>query len=75
MAILAASFSLRLTRLGGLAGLAGAGAISGFAFFFFDELCGSLAKAGVMPPSLAAWTPPILALLSAFTLLFNTEDG
>jgi len=75
MSILAASFSLRLTRLGGLAGLAGAGAISGFAFFFFDELCGSLAKAGAMPPSLAAWTPPILALLSAFTLLFNTEDG
>ncbi|KAB8318438.1 LptF/LptG family permease, partial [Tolypothrix campylonemoides VB511288] len=35
MAILAAAFSLRLTRLGGLAGLAGAGVALGFVLFFF----------------------------------------
>ncbi len=75
MAILAAAFSLKLARLGGLAALAGAGVASGFLFFFFDELCASLAKADVAPPFAAAWIPPILALLSAFTLLFYTEDG
>ena len=47
----------------------------GFAVFFFNQLCDSLAKAEVVPPFLAAWAPPILALLSAFTLLFYTEDG
>ncbi len=75
MSILAASFSLKLARLGGLAMLAGAGVASGFLIFFFDELCASLAKADVASPIAAAWIPPILALLSAFTLLFYTEDG
>jgi lipopolysaccharide export system permease protein len=75
MSILAAAFSLKLTRLGGLAPLVGTGAASGFAFFFFDQLCASLAKAEIVPPFAAAWIPPILALLSACTLLFYTEDG
>ena len=75
MSILAAAFSLRLTRLGGLAILAGTGVATGFIFFFFNQLCASLAQAEVVPPFAAAWTPPILALLSAFTLIFYTEDG
>ncbi len=75
MSILAAAFSLKLTRLGGLSTLAGIGVAGGFAVFFFDQLCASLAKAEVVPPSAAAWIPPILALLSAFTLLFYSEDG
>ncbi len=75
MSILAAAFSLKLIRLGGVATLAGAGVASGFTFFFFDQLCASLAKAEIIPPFAAAWIPPILALLSAFTLLFYTEDG
>jgi len=75
MAVLAAAFSLKLTRLGGLAGLAGAGVAGGFGVFFLNQLSASLAKAEVVPPSAAAWIPPILALLSAFTLLFYTEDG
>jgi lipopolysaccharide export system permease protein len=75
MSVLAASFSLKLARLGGLAGLAGAGVAGGFGVFFLDQLSASLAKAEVVPPFAAAWIPPILALLSAFTLLFYTEDG
>jgi lipopolysaccharide export system permease protein len=75
MSILAASFSLRLSRLGGLTALVGAGAATGFGFFFFNQLCASLAQAEVVPPFVAAWIPPILALLSACTLLFYTEDG
>ena len=75
MSVLAAAFSLKLARLGNLAVLAGAGVASGFGVFFFNQLCDSLAKAGVIPPFAAAWAPPILALLSAFTLLFYTEDG
>ena len=75
MSILAAAFSLKLMRLGGLFALAGTGVSAGFIFFFFDQLCGSLGKAGAIPPSLAAWIPPLLALLSGFTVLFHTEDG
>jgi lipopolysaccharide export system permease protein len=75
MSILGAAFSLRLMRLGGLAVLASSGVALGFVFFFFNQLCGSLGKADVIPPIMAAWTPPLLALLSAFTLLCYTEDG
>ena len=31
--------------------------------------------AEVVPPFLAAWLPPVLTALAAFTLLFYTEDG
>jgi len=62
-------------RLGGLAPLAGAGIALGFGLFFFDQFCGALGEANAIPPFAAAWTPPILALLSGFTLLSYTEDG
>jgi lipopolysaccharide export system permease protein len=75
MAILAAAFSLRLIRLGGLAGLAGAGVGLGFGFFFFNALCGALGRSGIIPTYAAAWAPPVLALLSGLTLLCYTEDG
>jgi lipopolysaccharide export system permease protein len=75
MSILAAAFSLRLMRLGGLTALAGSGATLGFVFFFFNSFCGALGKSEVIAPFAAAWTPPVLAFLSGFTLLCYTEDG
>ena len=75
MAVLAAAFSLRLIRLGGLAGLAGAGIALGFTFFFFNAVCGALGRSGIIPTYAAAWAPPILALLSGLSLLCYTEDG
>jgi lipopolysaccharide export system permease protein len=75
MLILAAAFSLRLARLGGLAGLAGVGVALGFIVFFFDQLSGALAKADIIPLFAAAWAPSVVALLSGVTLLCYTEDG
>jgi lipopolysaccharide export system permease protein len=75
MSILAAAFSLRLIRLGGLGGLAGAGVAIGFVFFFFNQFSGALAGADIIPLSVAAWAPPLVALLSGLTLLCYTEDG
>jgi lipopolysaccharide export system permease protein len=75
MAILGAAFSLRLMRLGDLAALAGAGVALGFVMFFLDEFCGALGGAEVIPALLAAWAPPLLALLAGVTLLCYTEDG
>ena len=75
MAVLGAAFSLRLMRLGDLAALAGGGVALGFALFFLDEFCGALGNAEVIPTTLAAWAPPVLALLAGVTLLCYTEDG
>ena len=75
MSILAAAFSLRLTRLGGLAGLAGVGVTLGFLMFFFNQFSGALAKADILPLYAAAWAPAVVALLAGVTLLCYTEDG
>lgn len=75
MSVLAAAFSLRLMRLGGLAALAGSGVALGFVFFFFNQFCLALGKAEIIPTLAAAWAPPLLALLSGLTLLCYTEDG
>ncbi len=75
MVILGAAFSLRLTRLGGLAGLAGAGVGVGFVIFFFNQFAGALGKADIIPLLLAAWAPGLVALLAGTSLLCYTEDG
>jgi lipopolysaccharide export system permease protein len=75
MALLAAAFSLRLMRLGHWAGLAGIGVAVGFIVFFAGQFCAGLSATEVIPPFMAAWSPPLLALLSGVTLLCYTEDG
>ena len=75
MSILAAAFSLRLMRLGDLARMSAAAVVLGFAFFFINQFAAALGAAEAIPPFLAAWLPPMLTALSAFTLLFYTEDG
>ena len=46
-----------------------------FAFFFVNQAASAFGSAEVIPPWLAAWLPPVLTALAAFTLLFYTEDG
>jgi len=75
MSILAAAFSLRLMRLGDLARMIGSAVVLGFAFFFVNQASAAFGSAQVIPPILAAWLPPVLTALAAFTLLFYTEDG
>lgn len=75
MSILAAAFSLRLMRLGGLAALSATAVALGFLFFFVGQLCQALGRAEVAPVVLAAWAPAALALLAGVTLLLYTEDG
>lgn len=75
MSILAAAFSLRLMRLGDLARMSASAVVLGFGFFFVNQAASAFGSAEVIPPWLAAWLPPLLTALAAFTLLFYTEDG
>ncbi|MFT4075554.1 MAG: LptF/LptG family permease [Asticcacaulis sp.] len=75
MTALGAVFSLRLMRLGGMTGLVISGISLGFVIFFVNQLFSSMGKAGVIPIALAGWSPAILAMLAAMTLLVYTEDG
>jgi lipopolysaccharide export system permease protein len=75
MTLVAAAFSLRLLRLGDLAGFAATGVSLGFAVFLLNQFCEVLGSTDVVPVAFAAWAPPVLAFLGAVTLLCYTEDG
>lgn len=75
MTMLGAVFSLRLMRLGGLTALVVSGVSLGFVIFFVNQLFSSLGMADLIPVELAGWSPAVLAMLGAMTLLVYTEDG
>jgi len=75
MALLAAGFSMRPSRRGGVARMIGAGVSAGFALFVLDKITGEFGEAGTLPVSLAAWAPTVAGLLLALSLLLHMEDG
>ena len=72
---LAATFSLRLSRFGGVVRLLVAGVVAGFALFFVSDVAGALGQSGILPPALAAWAPTMVTALTGMTVLFHLEDG
>lgn len=75
MILIAATFSLRLSRLGGIGQLILAGTLAGFGLFFFVDLMKALGLSGGVPIVLAAWAPTGIAMLLGTSLLLHLEDG
>lgn len=75
MALLAAGFSMRQTRRGGVAQMIGGGVAAGFALFVVDKVSNEFGEAGSLPVVLAAWAPTVAGLLLALALLLHLEDG
>lgn len=75
MALLAAGFSMRNTRRGGVAQSIAAGVAAGFGLFVLDRITGEFGEAGTLPVWLAAWVPTAAGLLLALALLLHLEDG
>lgn len=75
MVLIAACFSLRLTRLGGIGQLIVAGVVSGFFLYFFTDVTLALGARGVMPVVLAAWSPAFISAMLGAALIFHQEDG
>lgn len=75
MVLIAATFSLRVTRLGGVPQLAGAGILTGFAFYFLTDVSQAFGVSGILPVVLAAWAPASIALLLGLAMLLHLEDG
>lgn len=75
MALMAAGFSMRHSRRGGVARMIGAGIAAGFALFLLDKVSEEFGQAGTLPVALAAWAPSVAGLLLALTLLIYQEDG
>jgi lipopolysaccharide export system permease protein len=75
MVLIAASFSLKQARMGGIGIMVLGGVGAGFVLYVATKLVSDLGGAGVLSAPVAAWSPAIVAnMLGALTLL-NREDG
>ena len=75
MVFMAASFTLRFARSGGIARMIVISALAGFGVYFFSDLTRALGQSGILPAALAATAPAAAAILIGMTLLFHQEDG
>ncbi len=75
MVMIAASFSMRLSRRGGTAMLLGAGVLTAILLFLVTSVVHALGLGGGVPVVLAAWTPAGVSLMAGVALLMHLEDG
>ncbi len=75
MLLIGAIFTLQNARLGNLGISVLLALLFGFSMYFLQNLALTLGQAGEIPAIMAAWIPPVAALLLAFGLLLHLEDG
>lgn len=75
MALVAAGFSMRPARRGGVAQMIGSGVAAGFALFVISKVAEQFGDSGVLPAVLAAWAPAAAGAMLAVALLLHLEDG
>jgi len=75
MVLIAASFSLRLSRRGGAGKMILFAVLSGFFFYLFSDVVFALGLSAAIPAILAAWTPPGVSLMIGSAALLHLEDG
>ena len=75
MVFMAASFSLKLSRTGGLGRVVLVSALMGFGVYFFSDLTRALGQTAILPAWLSATAPALAAILIGMTLVFHQEDG
>ena len=75
MALVAAGFSMRPSRRGGVARMLASGVAAGFALFAFSRFAAEFGQSGALPALLAAWAPAAAGMLLAVSLLLHLEDG
>ena len=75
MVLIAATFSLRLTRRGGTGLLVVGGLFAGFFLFFMTDVVLALGMSGSIPVILAAWAPAGVFTLLGLAMLRHLEDG
>ncbi|MBV1838447.1 LPS export ABC transporter permease LptG [Acetobacter estunensis] len=75
MTLVAAGFSMRPTRRGGVTQMIGSGVAAGFLLFTVSKVAEQFGNSGALPPILAAWAPTGAGLCLAVSLLLHLEDG
>jgi lipopolysaccharide export system permease protein len=75
MVLVAASFSLRFFRMGGVGLRVSGGVASGFVLYVATKLIGDLGGAGFISTTVAGWSPAIVGCLCGVLALLHQEDG
>ena len=75
MVLLAAAFSLRFFRFGGVQKMVLGGVISGFLLYVMAKVTDDLSHAELLRPAVAAWLPVLVGGMTGLVALLYLEDG
>ncbi|MFO1203593.1 MAG: LPS export ABC transporter permease LptG [Tabrizicola sp.] len=75
MVLIAAGFTMRHVRFGGTGRMVLYAMLAGFGFYFLRNFAQALGDTGQIPILLAAWSPPLAAIMLSLGLLLHLEDG
>lgn len=75
MVLVASAFTMRHTRSGGTGIAVLTAVLLGFGLYFIRSFAQILGENGQIPVLLAAWAPPVAAIMLALGLLLHREDG
>ena len=75
MVLIAAGFTMRPARFGGTGRMVLYAMLAGFGIFFLRNFAQALGETGQIPITVAAWSPPLAAVLLSLGQLLHLEDG
>jgi len=75
MVLIAAAFSLRFFRFGGIARMVGGGISAGFVLYLLTKMVADLGGSGLLSTPVAAWSPAVVGSLLGALALLHQEDG
>jgi lipopolysaccharide export system permease protein len=75
MVLVAAAFSLRFFRFGGVQNMVLCGVATGFVLYVLSKITDDLSKADLLHPIAAAWLPVVIGRLTGLLPLLYQEDG
>jgi lipopolysaccharide export system permease protein len=75
MVLLAACFSLRFFRMGGVEYMVSGGVVAGFVLYVATKVVSDLGGAGILSTAVAGWAPGVVGCLFGVYVLLQREDG
>jgi lipopolysaccharide export system permease protein len=75
MVLIAAAFSLRFFRFGGITRMISSGVGAGFVLYVATKFVANLGGTGLISPPVAAWSPALVGSLLGALALLHLEDG
>ena len=75
MVLVAACFSLRFFRMGGIEYMVSGGVVAGFVLYVATKVVSDLGGAGFLSATVAGWAPGLIGCLFGVYILLQQEDG